>query len=195
MNPLPTYSTKAIWKKAVEISGDAANVKKVLRRIGKHLNHEGRRSSISVTQIASDCRLSKSTVHRILRVINGVWVGVEFNKGIKRSTGRENLYHAIIPEALAGVALDALQRGVTNCGKGCQPIVARGAGKRRQVTEVLSKRSKTVKQRKVGEEVEVASPPPRLEPAKVVFHAGATVIDFAAARERIRATSSQEVVL
>jgi AraC-like DNA-binding protein len=165
MNPLPTYSAKALWKKAVEASNEPAKVKAVLKRIGRHLNHEGRRSSISVTQIASDTKMSRSSVSRVLRAVNGVWLVVEFNKGIKRSTGRENLYHARLPEALdiAG----------TNCGKACQTIVARHVGTPEAVTQVHSKTVRQTVDQGRTEGIESGVPAPN-------------VIDFAAARERMR---------
>lgn len=164
MIPLPDNCAKAIWKKAVKASNEPANVKAVLLRISWHLNEDGRRSSISVTQLASECRLSDATVKRVLRVVRGVWVDVEFNKGIKRSTGRENLYHARLPETVNMTG--------TNCGKGGQAIVARGVGSVLAVTPVPSKKEQTVRQGKNGKDRTPTSLP-------------SNVLDFNVARLRL----------
>jgi hypothetical protein len=127
-DPLAGKTTRQIYQMCIWASDEPSSTKLFLLCVSRFFDAEGRSSSMSYTQVASDSSLSERTAKRIAGDVAGRWLRVEIGKGYRTASGPQNLYHALIPDdvlARVRAALSATRAAAQEVTQE-HPLVAKG---------------------------------------------------------------------
>ena len=103
-DPLAGKPKMHVWRDCVWAAQIPPMQKLVLLCIGRYMDGEGKRCSMSFAQMARECNIHESTAKSIVGKLVGVWLHkVTAGGRLIPGVGRENLYQAMTPQSVVEV--------------------------------------------------------------------------------------------